>query len=72
MHQPSYSMLNRWIEDGLLDVLGELGAGCIVFSPLAQGIERRDRLELLAQVVTNCRARSPLGGQMRPAGCGTP
>jgi L-glyceraldehyde 3-phosphate reductase len=38
IHQPSYSMLNRWIEDGLLDVLEEEGAGCIVFSPLAQGM----------------------------------
>jgi L-glyceraldehyde 3-phosphate reductase len=38
IHQPSYSMLNRWIEDGLLDALGELGVGCICFSPLAQGM----------------------------------
>jgi L-glyceraldehyde 3-phosphate reductase len=38
IHQPSYSMLNRWIEDDLLDTLGELGIGCIVFSPLAQGM----------------------------------
>jgi L-glyceraldehyde 3-phosphate reductase len=38
IHQPSYSMLNRWIEDGLLEVLGEEGIGCIVFSPLAQGL----------------------------------
>jgi L-glyceraldehyde 3-phosphate reductase len=39
IHQPSYSLLNRWIEeDGLLDVLEEQGAGCIVFSPLAQGL----------------------------------
>jgi len=38
IHQPSYSMLNRWIEDGLLDVLGEEGIGCIGFSPLAQGV----------------------------------
>ncbi|SEM37381.1 L-glyceraldehyde 3-phosphate reductase [Halomonas caseinilytica] len=39
IHQPSYSMLNRWIEDdGLLDTLDELGAGSIVFSPLAQGL----------------------------------
>src|SRR4051794_11940439 len=38
IHQPSYSMLNRWIEEGLLDALGEVGAGCIVFSPLAQGM----------------------------------
>jgi L-glyceraldehyde 3-phosphate reductase len=36
--QPSYSMLNRWIEGGLLDALEEVGAGCIVFSPLAQGL----------------------------------
>jgi L-glyceraldehyde 3-phosphate reductase len=38
IHQPSYSLLNRWIEDGLLDVLGAEGVGCIVFSPLAQGL----------------------------------
>ena len=38
IHQPSYSMLNRWIEAELLDVLGELGVGCIAFSPLAQGM----------------------------------
>jgi L-glyceraldehyde 3-phosphate reductase len=38
IHQPSYSMLNRWIEPDLLDALGELGIGCIVFSPLAQGM----------------------------------
>jgi L-glyceraldehyde 3-phosphate reductase len=38
IHQPSYSMLNRWIEEGLLDVLEEVGAGCIAFSPLAQGM----------------------------------
>jgi L-glyceraldehyde 3-phosphate reductase len=38
IHQPSYSLLNRWIEANLLDVLGEEGVGCIVFSPLAQGL----------------------------------
>jgi L-glyceraldehyde 3-phosphate reductase len=38
IHQPSYSMLNRWVEDGLLDVLEREGAGCIAFSPLAQGM----------------------------------
>ena len=38
IHQPSYSMLNRWIEGGLLETLGELGVGCIAFSPLAQGM----------------------------------
>ncbi|MBE1609433.1 L-glyceraldehyde 3-phosphate reductase [Actinopolymorpha pittospori] len=38
IHQPSYSMLNRWIEEGLLDALEDSGAGCIAFSPLAQGM----------------------------------
>src|SRR5579871_3018725 len=38
IHQPSHSMLNRWIEQGLLDTLEEVGAGCIAFSPLAQGL----------------------------------
>ena len=38
IHQPSYSMLNRWIEPDLLDTLDEIGVGCIVFSPLAQGM----------------------------------
>src|ERR1700712_3108171 len=38
IHQPSYSMLNRWIEGGLLDTLAETGVGCIAFSPLAQGM----------------------------------
>jgi L-glyceraldehyde 3-phosphate reductase len=38
IHQPSYSMLNRWVEDGLLDTLEKLGVGCIAFSPLAQGM----------------------------------
>jgi L-glyceraldehyde 3-phosphate reductase len=38
IHQPSYSMLNRWVEGGLLDTLGERGVGCIAFSPLAQGM----------------------------------
>jgi L-glyceraldehyde 3-phosphate reductase len=38
IHQPKYSMLFRWVEEGLLDVLEEEGIGCIVFSPLAQGL----------------------------------
>jgi L-glyceraldehyde 3-phosphate reductase len=38
IHQPSYSLVNRWIEDGLLDVLEREGIGCIAFSPLAQGL----------------------------------
>jgi L-glyceraldehyde 3-phosphate reductase len=38
IHQPNYSLLDRWIEPDLLDALGELGVGCIVFSPLQQGL----------------------------------
>jgi L-glyceraldehyde 3-phosphate reductase len=38
IHQPSYSMLNRWVEGGLLETLANVGAGCIAFSPLAQGM----------------------------------
>lgn len=38
IHQPSYSMLNRWVEEALLDTLAEVGLGCIAFSPLAQGM----------------------------------
>lgn len=38
IHQPSYSMFNRWVEDGLLEAVREEGMGCIVFSPLAQGL----------------------------------
>src|SRR5881275_921265 len=38
IHQPSYSLLNRWIEEDLVGALGELGVGCIAFSPLAQGM----------------------------------
>jgi L-glyceraldehyde 3-phosphate reductase len=45
IHQPSYSMFNRWIEHGLLDVLGREGVGCIVFSPLAQGLLTTKYLE---------------------------
>jgi L-glyceraldehyde 3-phosphate reductase len=56
IHQPSYSMLNRWIEDDLLDVLGEEGIGCIVFSPLAQGL-LTDRY--LAGVPEGARASHP-------------
>ena len=41
IHQPSYSLLNRWIEPDLIDTVGELGVGCICFSPLAQGMLTR-------------------------------
>src|SRR5713101_1049315 len=56
IHQPSYSMLNRWIEAELLDVLGKEGIGCIVFSPLAQGL-LTDRY--LAGVPAGSRASHP-------------
>src|ERR1043166_5803681 len=49
IHQPSYSLLNRWIEPELLDTLGELGVGCIVFSPLAQGMLTAKHLDGLPE-----------------------
>jgi len=58
IHQPSYSMFNRWIEDGLLDVIEEEGIGCIVFSPLAQGL-LTDRY--LSGIPADSRAAKPHG-----------
>ena len=55
IHQPSYSMLNRWIEKGLLGTLDELGVGCIAFSPLAQGLLTD---KYLKDVPANSRATS--------------
>jgi len=63
IHQPSYNMFNRWIEDGLLDVLAEEGIGCIVFSPLAQGL-LSDRY--LVGIPADSRAGKP-HGFLRPA-----
>jgi L-glyceraldehyde 3-phosphate reductase len=60
IHQPSYSMLNRWIEDELLEVLGADGVGCIAFSPLAQGLLTD---KYLAGVPTGSRAT--LGGSFQ-------
>ncbi|HLI04052.1 MAG TPA: L-glyceraldehyde 3-phosphate reductase [Terracidiphilus sp.] len=62
IHQPSYSMLNRWIERGLLDVLEEEGAGCIAFSPLAQGLLTS---KYLNGVPENSRARLPHSSMLR-------
>jgi L-glyceraldehyde 3-phosphate reductase len=62
IHQPSYNMLNRWVEDdGLLDVLEAEGAGCIAFSPLAQGVLSGKYLEGIPQGsrATNSRYLSP-------------
>ncbi len=58
IHQPSYSMFNRWIEDGLLEVLAQEGVGCIVFSPLAQGL-LTDRY--LGGIPQDSRAAKPHG-----------
>jgi L-glyceraldehyde 3-phosphate reductase len=54
IHQPSYSMLNRWVEDGLLATLDELGVGCIAFSALGQGLLTS---KYLKGVPENSRAR---------------
>jgi L-glyceraldehyde 3-phosphate reductase len=56
IHQPSYSMLDRWVESGLLDVLEEVGAGCIAFSALAQGLLTSRYLE---GIPTDSRAAGP-------------
>ena len=64
IHQPSYSMFNRWIEDGLLDVLGEEGIGCIAFCPLAQGMLTN---RYLNGIPTDSRAGKPHGFLKRDA-----
>src|ERR687893_1867746 len=61
IHQPSYSMLNRWIEGGLLDALGELGIGCIAFSPLSQGLLTAKYLDGVPQG-----SRATRSGSFRP------
>jgi len=61
IHQPSYSLLNRWVEADLLSTLGDLGVGCICFSPLAQGV-LTDRY--LAGMPEGSRASRP--GSMSP------
>jgi len=58
IHQPSYDMFNRWVEEGLLKVLGEEGIGCIAFSPLAQGL-LTDRY--LKGIPADSRAGKPQG-----------
>jgi L-glyceraldehyde 3-phosphate reductase len=58
IHQPAYNMFYRWIEDGLTDVLAEEGMGCIVFSPLAQGL-LTDRY--LVSIPADSRAGKPHG-----------
>jgi L-glyceraldehyde 3-phosphate reductase len=58
IHQPIYNMLNRWVEDGLLNVLKDEGVGCIAFSPLAQGLLTN---KYLAGVPDDSRAAKPHG-----------
>jgi len=58
IHQPVYSMFNRWVEDGLLDALDENGVGCISFSPLAQGLLTN---KYLGGIPTDSRAAKPWG-----------
>jgi L-glyceraldehyde 3-phosphate reductase len=64
IHQPSYSMLNRWIEGGLLDVLGREGIGCIAFSPLAQGVLTGKYLDGVPAGSRASRNGSLTGGQL--------
>ncbi|MBI1293460.1 L-glyceraldehyde 3-phosphate reductase [bacterium] len=58
IHQPSYSMFNRWVEDGLLNTLAEEGLGCIPFSPLAQGLLTN---KYLGGIPDDSRAAKPHG-----------
>lgn len=58
IHQPRYSMFDRWVEDGLLDVLSERGIGCIAFSPLAQGLLTS---RYLKEIPAGSRAAKPHG-----------
>jgi len=64
IHQPSYSMLNRWIEEELLDALGSEGMGCIVFSPLAQGVLTD---KYLSGVPEDSRINRPGGDSLEPS-----
>ncbi len=62
IHQPSYSMLNRWIEEGLLDELEEQGMGCIAFSPLAQGLLTDRYLDGVPEESRAARSDSSISG----------
>ncbi len=62
IHQPSYNLFNRWIENGLLDTLAEQGAGCISFTALAQGLLSD---KYLNGIPTNARINRPGGGSLK-------
>ena len=64
IHQPSYSMLNRWIEDRLLDVLDEQGVGCIAFSPLGQGLLTDKYLDGVSKDSRAAKGDSSLAAQL--------
>jgi L-glyceraldehyde 3-phosphate reductase len=64
IHQPSYSMLNRWIEDRLLDVLDEQGVGCIAFSPLGQGLLTDKYLDGVSKDTRAAKDDSSLAAQL--------
>ena len=64
IHQPSYSMLNRWVEGGLLDVLESEGVGCIAFSPLAQGLLTTKYLDGIPAGSRASRGESLTAGQI--------
>jgi len=66
IHQPSYSMVNRWIEKGLLDTLTELGVGCIAFSPLAQGMLTSKYLNGVPADARAAKAGSLSEGMLKP------
>ena len=63
IHQPSYSLLNRWVEEDLLDTLEDLGLGCIAFSPLAQGVLTG---KYLNGIPADARINRPGGASLRP------
>jgi L-glyceraldehyde 3-phosphate reductase len=67
IHQPNYSMFNRWIEDGLLDVLGDAGVGCIPFSPLAQGLLTDRYLDGVPEGARVTQGKSLSGGMLSDA-----
>ncbi len=62
IHQPSYNLLNRWVEGGLLDTLAAEGAGCIAFTPLAQGLLTD---KYLNGIPDDARVRRPGGGSLK-------
>ncbi|MCC8025990.1 MAG: aldo/keto reductase [Clostridium sp.] len=63
LHQPRYNMLDRWVEDGLLEVLDREGAGCICFSPLAQGALTDKYLQGIPQGSRASREGTSIGGR---------